>query len=160
MEKSKLTERTIDIPIDEWCALNFDDTHINVKIQISGRSMQPLIRRNKDFVTIQPMTRKIIEGDIVLFKNVDGRYIIHRVKQIYSDGIQTMGDNLMNPDAKIPKEAVLGYVTHIHRGRITIFVDTPMWRRLGRFWLSIIPLRKTVRFIFRPFKRILGRMVR
>lgn len=160
MEKNEIAEKTIIIPVDEWYSLSLDDTAVKVKTRIMGHSMQPLIRRNKDFVTIQPMTRKVLKGDIVLFRNVDGRYIIHRVRKIYDDGIQTMGDNRLSPDAKIAEKDILGYVSCIHRGNRSVFVDTPAWRLLGRFWLGILPLRKLLKFIFKPVKRVLGRLVR
>ena len=160
MDKHNTSEKTIVIPIDEWCKLNLGNACIKVKIPLAGRSMQPLIRKDKDFVTIQPLKRKILKGDIVLFKNADGRYIVHRVKKTNGNTIQTMGDNCAEADRELSAAEVLGYVTHIHRGKHSFSVDTPVWRLMGRFWLATNPLRKIIRFIFRPFKRMLGRMVR
>lgn len=106
------------------------------------------------------MKRKVLRGDIVLFRNIDGRYIVHRVRNIRGKEIQTMGDNCLNPDKAISEKEILGYVTHVHRGRRTFFVDTPVWRFLGCVRLGTFPFRKTVRFIFKPIKRFLGRLVR
>ena len=160
MEKNGLAEKTIVIPVDEWYGLSLDDTCVKVKIRITGHSMQPLIRRNRDFVTIQPLRRKALKGDIVLFRNVDGRYIVHRVRRVYDDGVQTMGDNRLSPDTKILEKDVLGLVTHIHRGSRTVFVDTRIWRLLGRLHMAAAPLRRAAAFVFGPLKRMLGRMVR
>lgn len=160
MDKNRVLEKTIAIPIDEWHTLSLDDACVKVEIQLAGHSMQPLIRKNKDFVTIQPMRRKILKGDIVLFKNIDGRYIVHRVRKINIDKLQTMGDNCTQPDREISENEILGYVTHIHRGNITIFVDTPIWRLFGCFWLSIHPLRRLIRKIFIPFKKLFRGIIR
>lgn len=159
MKNKNYTEKTIIIPIEKWHALSLDETNINVKIQLMGHSMQPLIRREKDFVTIQPLKREPLKGDIVLFKNVDGRYIVHRVKKISGDMLQTMGDNCTNPDKEIEKNEIFGLVTYVHRGKRNLHVDSFVWRLFGQIWLGILPLRKLVKSIFRPAKRMFGRLI-
>lgn len=160
MDKNGFSEKTIVIPVEEWHALGLDGAAVKAVIRLAGHSMQPLIRKNRDFVTVQPIKRRILKGDIVLFRNADGRYIVHRVRKTNGDKIQTMGDSCAEPDREISAAEVLGYVTHICRKNRTILVDTPVWRLAGRFWLAVNPLRKIIRFVFRPFKRMLGRLVR
>ncbi|MBQ0059556.1 MAG: hypothetical protein KBS83_06330, partial [Lachnospiraceae bacterium] len=56
-----------NISIEEWTAMAAQGIDIPVRIQLHGYSMQPLIRRMRDYVTIVPVDREMMVGDVVLF---------------------------------------------------------------------------------------------
>lgn len=133
--------RSISIP--QWCALVREGNEIPVQTLLDGVSMQPLIRRNRDPVTILPIRGPLQVGDVVLFSN-GRKYIVHRIWKISVDGsqVQTLGDNCLFPDAPIPRSQVLGIAVQYERNGRLHRLDTPAAHRWGRFWMSILPLRR------------------
>lgn len=153
MKNNKTSPQVRTISIEEWCALNREGAHLTARIRLDGNSMYPLIRRMQDYVTVHPLDRKILKGDIVLFKRADGRYVVHRVRKIKRQTVLTMGDNCSCPDSEITTDSVLGYITRIERGGRIINADTCIWRLLGLIWLSLLPLRKLYSGIKKTIKK-------
>ena len=143
------------ISVEMWHSLTREGTDLPVTIQLQGSSMHPLIRIRRDHVTIRPIRRLLIRGDIVLFRRPDGVYVVHRIWKILSGTVQTLGDNCDRPDAPIPCDQVLGLVTHVTRGKRTFCVDTPFWRFLGRRWSSLLPLRQVRRRLSGSLKTLI-----
>ena len=145
------------LSIRQWCDMVEAGNSIPVNIQLYGASMQPLVRRLKDTVTIVPLKRPLKKGDVVLFQRRDDTYVVHRVWKLRGNQVQTMGDNVRSADAWMSPDAVLGLVTHVKRGGCRFCIDTPIWRSLGRAWLAIHPLRKGVRRVLGGIKRRIRR---
>ncbi len=125
--------RTLSIP--EWHQMAKAGNAPPVRIPLNGYSMVPLIRCRKDFVTIIPLDRELILGDIVLVAEPDtGRYVMHRVWEIQDDQVMTWGDNCVQPDRWVPMDAVWGRAELIERGRWEIKPDPIKGMRWARFW--------------------------
>ena len=59
-----------------------------------GKSMLPLIKEGRDILVIKKETENIRKWDIVLVQRPSGRYLLHRIVKIHSDGTYTLcGDN-------------------------------------------------------------------
>jgi len=126
---------TKSLSIPEWHRMAKEGTAPPVRIRLNGTSMFPLVRMNKDFVTIIPLEREPVVGDIVLFNEPEtGRYVVHRVWEIRDDEIRTWGDNYYKPDAWIPKSSVWGKVSLIERGRRCIKPNPQKGIRWAKFW--------------------------
>lgn len=137
MQDTKQRSITIEI----WCALAREGAAPPVTIFLEGDSMRPLIRRGKDPVTIVPLTRELMKGDVVLFR-LGERYVVHRVWQLKDGLVRTYGDNCLNPEPWFPAEQVLGQVTTFKRNGRTHRLDTPAARAWGRGWMAAWPLRR------------------
>ena len=133
--------RTRSLPIGEWHRLGQAGDMIPVTITLAGDSMRPLIRRDRDKVTIVPMNREPMIGDIVLFQGGPERYVVHRVYRLKGEFVQTLGDNCFNPDPWMKKEQVWGLVIRMERDGKVCPLDTEASRRWGRFWMAIHPAR-------------------
>ena len=144
------------LTIAQWRALAQDGTPIPVTIPLDGVSMQPLIRRNRDLVTIIPLARDPLPGDVVLFEQPAGRFVCHRVRQVHGSRIQTLGDNCWYPDAWMDRSQVLGLAISVERGSRTISLDTDRSRAFGRAWMVAHP----VRIAWRRFRSLGGRVLR
>ncbi len=144
------------ISIARWRELTQNGALIPVTIPLDGVSMQPLIRRNRDLVTIIPLERDPLPGDIVLFEQPAGRFVCHRVRQIDGDRIQTLGDNCWNPDAWMDRSQVFGIAVSVERDGRTIALDTDYSRVVGRVWMATLPARMT----WRRFRSLGGRALR
>lgn len=144
------------LTIAQWRELARDGAPVPVTIPLDGVSMQPLIRRNRDLVTIVPLDREPIPGDVVLFEQPTGRFVCHRVRQIDGDRVQTLGDNCWNTDAWMDRSQVLGLAVSVERDGRNIALDTDRSRALGRAWMATHPAR----MVWRRFRSLGGRALR
>ena len=125
----------ISLPILEWHRMAEDGKAPPVRIPLNGWSMSPLIRRARDYVTIIPVDRKLIPGDIVLIAEPDiDRYVMHRVWEIKADQVKTWGDNCERDDGWFPLDAIWGRAILIERGDRKIKTDPKKGMRWAKFW--------------------------
>ena len=97
--------------------------------------MEPLIRMNKDIVTIIPLEEIPQIGDIVLFADQkQGRYVVHRVWSLNDGKILTWGDNCPAPDNWLPLEDVWGKAVLIERGKRKIQPNPAKGMKWAGFW--------------------------
>lgn len=139
---TEITEHIRSISVESWHALALEGTDIPISIFLNGDSMRPLIRRNRDLVTLIPLRRRVKPGDIVLFAADNGRYVVHRVWKIGERQILTMGDHCAKPDLPMDPERIWGLVIKVHRGNRNLLLDNKVARGAGRLWMSLLPLRK------------------
>ena len=115
------------VSLEKWRELGENGVTIPLKIPLQGVSMEPLIRSRKDIVTIMPLVRDPVVGDIVLFRRNDGKNIVHRVCRVFPDGIQTWGDNCYSPDPFITISSVIGIAVSFNRNGQTINLDSKIF---------------------------------
>lgn len=151
-----MQEKSKHLSVRQWHELAQNGVRIPMRIQLDGISMQPLIRRNRDFVTIVYPERWLVRGDIVLFIDGRGKYVVHRIYRMDKERVQTFGDNCDHPDAWMPYCRVLGLAVRLERSGKTYDLDTDKSRRWGSFWMKIFPLRRPFRWMKRLFRRGLG----
>lgn len=130
------------LTIPQWRELAQNGTVLPMRIPLDGDSMCPLIRRGRDRVTFVPLDRPLKRGDVALFEAPPRRYVAHRVYRLEDNRVQTLGDHCRNPDLWMPASAVLGLAIQVERGWLTIPLDCPFMRALGRIWMALLPLRR------------------
>lgn len=148
--------QTRSIGVEQWHALAKDGAAPPVTIRLDGDSMRPLVRRNRDYVTIHPLTRPPKVGDVVLFQNAQGRYVVHRVRRMRAGRVQTLGDGCFNPDPWMDESRVLGLAASVRRGSRTISLNNAWARAFGRAWMLGRPIRNKLRSL----RSLLGRIYR
>lgn len=148
--------RTRSLSIHEWRQIGLEGGMLPVTILLEGDSMRPLIRRGKDHVTILPLMRPLMIGDVVLFQAGPERYVVHRVYRLRDDQVQTLGDNCWNPDPWMPLTQVWGLVIRFERGGRTHPLDTPLARAWGRAWMAVHPIR----LCYKRLRSLAGRCYR
>ncbi len=124
-------QRSLSIP--DWVRLAEEGAAPPARILLNGSSMFPLVRYQKDYVTIVQLTDAPAAGDIVLFSQND-KYIVHRVWEVREGKILTWGDNCPGPDGWNPPEAILGKVVLIERGSRKIRPDPVKGIKWAKFW--------------------------
>ena len=149
------------LSVEQWRNLTGEGLYIPVRIRLAGNSMWPLIRINRDHVTVLPLKRPLERGDIVLFSDDLGRYVVHRVWKLDENCVITLGDHCVLPDAPLRHDQVWGLVTKLERGRRVISLDTSAARLYGRFWMGTLPLRRvydlTLNIARRIYRKLKGR---
>ena len=125
--------RTLSIP--EWHQMALEGTAPQVRIQLHGFSMFPIIRGYRDFVTIEALKGKPEIGDIVLFNDEKtNRYVMHRVWEIKDNLVLTWGDNCTAPDGWMPVHSIWGKAVLIERGHRIIKPDPKKGMEWAKFW--------------------------
>ena len=127
---------TRTITLEEWAEYAQKGVDIPITVPLHGSSMEPMIRYMKDPVTIIPLKREPLVGDIVMFRRADGAYVAHRVYRVTPDRIITWGDNCAAPDAPLRRENVLGLLTAMERGGKRYNLDTDRQRQYGKRWME------------------------
>lgn len=155
-----MQEQYKQLSVRQWHELAQNGARIPMRTQLDGVSMQPLIRRNRDYVTIVYPERWLVRGDIVLFTDSRGKYVVHRICRLDKERVQTFGDNCDYPDAWMPYGNILGLVVSVERGGKTYCLDSDASRRWGDFWMKSYPLRRPFRKAYRFVRRALGYLKR
>ena len=123
------------LSVSEWHKLSLEGTMLPVRTLIGGYSMEPLIRYNRDYVTIIPLSESLVEGDIVLFSDpYQKRYVLHRVWTLEDNRVLTWGDNCDRPDAWMTVNDIWGKVILIERGKYKITPDARKGLLFAGFW--------------------------
>lgn len=138
LKEQKQDEESFDTGIDleNWRELGRNGVTIPITIQLYGTSMKPLINTKKDIVTIMPLSRDPMVGDIVMFRRADGKNIAHRVYRVFPDGIQTWGDNCIRADAPIKYDDIYGLVVSISKNGKVYDLDNDKQRTYGIRWMK------------------------
>ena len=147
--------RSISIP--EWHRMAAEGEAPPVRILLNGGSMFPLIRMNRDYVTIVALDSEPGIGDIVLFTDsCTERFVVHRVWDIKDKTALTWGDSCPRPDGWIPFERIWGKTVLIERGRRKIVPDP----RRGIIWAKFWHHGRRVYHFFRRIKEGIARRIK
>lgn len=124
------------LSVQEWYQMSQEGTGIPIRIPLMGWSMYPLVRYNKDYVTVMPIDDELRIGDIVLFPDYSRKdvYVMHRVWSIKDNMVLTWGDNCKEPDNWMPESEILGKAILIERGKRKIQPDPQRGIRWAKFW--------------------------
>ncbi len=126
-------QRSLSIP--EWHQMVVAGSAPPVRIQLNGNSMFPLIRYQRDYVTIVPLNEPPVAGDIVLFSDPSReRYVMHRVWQVKDGKALTWGDSCDRTDGWIPLEDIWGKALQVERGGKTIHMNAQRGILWASFW--------------------------
>lgn len=82
-----------------------------VRCRPHGNSMQPRIESGQ-LVTIEPVFREIVPGDVVLCK-VEGKQWLHLVSAVGSDGRYQISNNKGHVNGWCTRQNVFGIVTQV-----------------------------------------------
>lgn len=124
-----------------------------VRITVTGMSMYPFLREERDCVELVGTNFKAVEkGDIVLVRRVTGEYVLHRVQRKKANTFFMIGDAQSWIEGPVFPEQLLAKAGSVRRNGRDISCDQPVFKLLALAWLNIIPVR---RYILRVI-RILG----
>ena len=124
-----------------------------------GVSMRPMLKQNRDLVTVRKFEGRLKKYDVPLYRRKAGGYVLHRIIGLKDDCYIIRGDNTFKKEY-VPDSEVLGVLTEFKRKGRDHSVDSAGYKLYARFWNLIYPLRwvmrkskvlgsKVKRFIFR-----------
>ena len=117
----------------------------SIQIKPQGYSMYPLIVPGRDSVVIVPATAACYRrGDVVLFRNTEGKLVLHRVLQRKKNAYYMVGDNQKEPEGPIARERIIGVLTEIIRNGRSFSVKHPLYIVTAHIWLLLRPCRPAI----------------
>ena len=122
----------------------------NVTIRVRGNSMNPFFVDRRDEVILSPFTKESIRpGIIVLARDQQGRFVLHRIIKISGSDIILMGDGNLRGVEHTTFEAVLGIVTGGIRKEKQFQCRGFRWEFYSRLWRLMLPVRRYLLAIWR-----------
>lgn len=104
-----------------------------------GRSMEPMLRQNRDLVIIEVPSSCLKKYDVALYRRED-KYVLHRVIGVEDGYYRIRGDNTYAVE-QVPFDNVIGVLTSFNRKGKLHSVSERGYRFYARFWNAIYPLR-------------------
>ncbi len=124
--------------------------------KISGISMEPMLRQNRDLVMIRVPEERLKKYDVALYKR-GSSYVLHRVIAVREDHYLIRGDNTYVLE-NVPDSVVLGVLTMFRRKGREIKVTDKGYLFYARFWTAIYPMRWCLYWEKRAFRSIARRL--
>lgn len=111
---------------------------------VSGFSMYPLLKNQRDTVTVEKISRKIKKYDVPLYRRNE-KYILHRIIAVKDNGYIIRGDNCFFAETDIKDENILGIMTSFCRNGHIHTTNEFGYKLYSRIWVFIYPLRYVLR---------------
>lgn len=105
-----------------------------------GVSMRPMLKQNRDLVTVRPVNGLLKKYDIPLYHRRGGGYLLHRIIKVREHDYVIRGDNTFRKEY-IPHSEVVGVLTEFKRKGKNHSVNERFFRVYSRVWNFIYPLR-------------------
>lgn len=122
---------------------------------VKGRSMLPFIGDNRDQVVLDKKDfSNLKKGDIILFKNKNNYYILHRIYKVSQEGYITIGDGNLYFDGWVQSDRIIGVVTKIIRKDKEIDCSSKLWRGVFLLWMKLLPIRGHLLKIYSNLSKI------
>lgn len=138
--------------------------NLEVQIPVTGNSMLPLWKQERDFVTLKNCNSEILKkGDVPLYRRTSGKLVMHRIIQVNKDSYDLCGDAQVQIEYHVPKSNMIGVVkSYTRKGKY--YSSNGIKNRIySRLWILLLPFRKIVNKVSRKIvnkvyrKRVLNK---
>ncbi len=109
-----------------------------------GVSMRPMLKQNRDLVTVRPAAGRLKKYDIPLYRRRGGKYVLHRIIKVTDSGYVIRGDNTFVKERDVTDSDIIGVLTNFRRKGKDYSVQSAGFRLYSRVWNLIYPLRWTL----------------
>jgi signal peptidase I len=122
-----------------------------VLLKVRGSSMEPFLHSNVTTVTlVKP--EKLNRFDIILFKDENNTYLLHRIIKIHNDIVITMGDGNTRKES-LHKDQIIAVVNDYQQDGMNTSMTNKKNLFKVRVWYYIRPFRKILLKLRRFLKR-------
>lgn len=122
-----------------------------------GVSMRPLLKQDRDLVTVRPVTGRLKKYDVPLYKRKhDGKYVLHRIIAVHEKDYVIRGDNTYVKEYGITDDDIIGVLTDFQRKKKNYSVEMRGYKIYSRVWNFIYPMR----FVLHAVERFLAKIKR
>ena len=100
-----------------------------VSLVVKGNSMFPFLISGRDKALLCSVTSPLKKGDIVLYKNRNGKYALHRISKIDNDGnLEIIGDGQLVADYPVSPDNVVAKVDKVIRKGKELYNKSLTWK--------------------------------
>lgn len=122
-----------------------------VKLQISGNSMRPFYIHQETIVCLEKVHSPLKQFDVVLYRNENEQYLLHRIINIKGSTLVICGDALSQKEY-IDESLIIARVQyHERNGKVTPS-SSKRYQMKVKWWNKLSPLRKCLIRFF-PYKK-------
>lgn len=121
-------------------------TGTEVKMQVSGISMTPILHDQKDSVVLSAPGR-LRKYDIVLHRRKNGQYILHRIIKKKGNVLTIAGDFETEKEYPVYTDQVIARVVAFTRNGKDYKPEDFIIRLYSFLWVLIFPLRQKVLYL-------------
>lgn len=147
-------ERILDTKeyLDAVCQMLVEGQN-GVPVPVAGSSMTPFLHPG-DMVYLDPVASPLRRGDIVLYTRPGGRYVLHRIVKVNTDGSFIMlGDAQMEREwIESEKQIHARVVRALHRGKL-LTPKSFRWCFFATVWRWVVPLRHWIMNTYARIRR-------
>ena len=126
--------------------------------KVRGKSMEPMLRQDRDLVVIRPASSRLQRFDLALYKRGEN-YVLHRVIHVCEDHYLIRGDNTYSLEY-VPDQAVRGVLTGFNRKGRQHSVTERGYLIYVHIWHTIYPLRHALLKVRRLSAGIVRKVIR
>lgn len=120
-----------------------------VSLRVTGMSMYPFLRAGKDTVLLRKVSYGVIhKRDIVLVKDQDGCYLLHRLWKKSENCFYLNGDGQRGVEGPFHPTTILGTVVGVWRDTQYISCCQFCWKVFSLIWYLLFPLRMRILRIY------------
>lgn len=114
-----------------------------VSITAKGYSMNPFIVHMRDQVVIGPWEdAQIKKGAVILARDINGTYLLHRIVERKGNRLTLMGDGNIGMKETVHTDKVIGLMLGVIKKGRTYSVKSLRWRLYSWFWKMLTPVRR------------------
>ena len=119
-----------------------------------GNSMLPIIRNNKDTVTLKKPVLPLKKYDIAFYRRDSGQYVLHRVVKVRERSYVMRGDNQLINEEGIEDRQIVGVLKSFTRKGRQYNLNDIGYVLYCRIWINLIGIRKVCRIARRAAGKI------
>lgn len=118
-----------------------------------GVSMLPLLRQNRDLITIIKPHGRLKKYDVALYRR-NNDFVLHRVVEVRENDYVILGDNCISKEYGITDDKILGVMSSFVRNGKEISVNNKLYCCYSIFWYKIYSIRKIIKISKIKIKKI------
>ncbi len=110
----------------------------------SGVSMRPMLRQEKDLVTIRRYDgRGLRKYDVAMYERIGSKqYVLHRVVEVRPGSYTFLGDNCLNKEKNISESMIVAVLDSFIRDGKQISVNSLLYKAYARVHCALFPVRR------------------
>ena len=125
-----------------------------VSLIISGDSMVPFIRHERDVICFRKPDRQLKKGDMVFYQRTTGQFVMHRIWKVKPEGFYITGDAQVEIEGPVKREQIFAIVTKVKRKEKWIGPGNFWWEFFEHIWIRIVRMRPLIMKVYRKIRRV------
>lgn len=110
-----------------------------------GSSMQPLIHQQKDNIIVVKNKDRLKKYDVPVYLMPNGKYVMHRVIEVYDDHYIIVGDNLLKREY-VTDDMICGVLVGFYKnGKHYVDCQKSLaYKIYSKIWVALLPIRPAI----------------